>query len=69
MLIILQVWDNFYVISLQVFTEKKQGIRMVYHNSRIWAYSHIFRHIQAFQTYPNIIRHIQELLRHIVKPV
>ena len=34
MSIILQIWDNFYVISLQVLTKKKQNTRRVYQDSR-----------------------------------
>ena len=32
--IILQIWDNFYVISLQVLTKKKQNTRRVDEDSR-----------------------------------
>ena len=31
---ILQIWDNFYMISLQVLTKKKQNTRRVYQDSR-----------------------------------
>ena len=34
MSIVLQIWGNFYVISLQVLTEKKQKTRRVYQDSR-----------------------------------
>ena len=34
MSIILQIWGNFYVISLQVLTEKKQKTKRVYQDSR-----------------------------------
>ena len=30
MLMILETWDNFYMISLQVLTKKKQDTRRVY---------------------------------------
>ena len=33
MSIILQIWDNFYEISLQVLTKKKQDTRRVYQDS------------------------------------
>ena len=33
MSIILQMWDNFYVISLQVLIKKKQNTRRVYQDS------------------------------------
>ena len=66
MSIILEIWDNFYVISLQALTNKKQNTRRVYRDSlpptpcgkfkHIYAYSGIFRQIK---TYPHIIRHIQ----------
>ena len=29
----LQIWDNFYVISLKIFTKTKQNTRRVYQNS------------------------------------
>ena len=32
--VILQIWDNFYVISLQVLAKKKYNTRMVYQGSR-----------------------------------
>ena len=35
MTIILQIWDNFYVISLQVLTKKNQNTRRVYQNSQL----------------------------------
>ena len=35
MSIILQIWDNFYVISLQVLTKKNQNTRRVYQNSQL----------------------------------
>ena len=34
MSIILQIWDNFYVISLQVLTRKKQNTTRLYQDSR-----------------------------------
>ena len=43
MSIILQIWDNFYVISLQVFTKEKQNTRRIYQDSRF-----IIKHIQAY---------------------
>ena len=60
MSIILQILYNFYVISLQILTKKKQNTTRVYQDSRIQSYSRIFQHIHAFQIYPDIIRHIQE---------
>ena len=49
MLIILQIWDNFYVVSLQVLTKKKalEGYIKI-HSIHIPAYSRIFRHIYAY---------------------
>ena len=35
MSLILQIWDNFYVISLQVLTEKKRSTIRVYQYSRV----------------------------------
>ena len=29
----LRIWDNFYVISLKIFTKTKQNTRRVYQNS------------------------------------
>ena len=34
MSIILQIWDNFYLISLQFLTKKKQKTRWVYQDSK-----------------------------------
>ena len=34
MSIILQIWDNFYLISLQFLTKKKQKTRWVYQDSQ-----------------------------------
>ena len=46
MSIILQIHGNLYVISLQVFTKKKQNTRMVYQGS-MPPYSRIFGDIQT----------------------
>ena len=34
MSIILQIWNNFYVISSQVLTKKKQSTKRIYQDSR-----------------------------------
>ena len=35
MSIILQIWDNFYKISLEVLTKKKQNTRRAYQDSQL----------------------------------
>ena len=54
MLIILQIWDNFYMISLQVLNKKKEIARRKYQDSRFPTVQHNHGYWGTFRNYSGI---------------